>query len=121
MGEATPMHDLQPSTDALQDFMRPQPPKAAEAPTAPSAPVTTDLASMVAAAGISAATVGKEGQAGAGEMWTEEFVQQATSQFEQTMRMLMQQQQQKEQQEQQGKSTSFHTYSSSVSVFCYSC
>lgn len=101
------MQDFQLLTDALQDFVRPQPPKATQtstAPAVPSAPIATDLASMVAAAGINAATVGKEGQAGAGDMWTEEFVQQATAQFEQTMRVLMQQQQQKEQQQQQSKS-----------------
>lgn len=65
---------------------------------------------MVAAAGINAATVGKEGQPGEGDMWTEEFVQQATAQFEQTMRLLMQQQQQKEQQQQQkGESDQIHS------------
>lgn len=81
-------------SDALQDFIQPKPPKPTQAPTVPSAPFGTDLASLVTAAGITAAVGGQEGQPKPGDMWTEEFVQQATSQFEQTMRLLMQQQQQ---------------------------
>ncbi|XP_042226228.1 peroxisomal biogenesis factor 19-like [Homarus americanus] len=69
--------------DAIQDFNRPQLPKPA--------PVG-DLASKVAAMGIGAATsAGTDGAAG--NVWTEEFIQQATSNFEQTMRAIMEQQQ----------------------------
>uniref|UniRef100_A0A0P4WRK6 Peroxin-19 n=1 Tax=Scylla olivacea TaxID=85551 RepID=A0A0P4WRK6_SCYOL len=86
--------------DALQDFVQPKVPNPTQASTAPaSAPLGTDLASLVTAAGITAAVGGpggQEGQAKQGEMWTEEFVQQATAQFEQTMRLLMQQQQQQQ-------------------------
>ncbi|KAG0716511.1 Peroxisomal biogenesis factor 19 [Chionoecetes opilio] len=57
-------------------------------------PLATDLASLVTAAGITAAVGGQEGQAKPADMWTEEFVQNATAQFEQTMRLLMEQQQQ---------------------------
>ncbi|XP_045592503.1 peroxisomal biogenesis factor 19 [Procambarus clarkii] len=69
--------------DALQDFNKPQPIK----------PVPgADLASKVAALGIQAATsTGSDGAAG--DVWTEEFIQQATAQFEQTMRSLMEKQQ----------------------------
>lgn len=69
--------------DALQDFTKPQ-------PSALSQPVNVDLASAMAAFGISAATGGKEE---AQNVWTEEFIQQATANFEKTMRALMEQQQ----------------------------
>ncbi|KAK4315944.1 hypothetical protein Pmani_012856 [Petrolisthes manimaculis] len=82
--------------DALQDFTKPPPPMrpAAAAPPAP------DLAATVAALGVNAAMAEgqqqqnqeQQGMVG-GSMWTEEFIQQATSQFEQTMRAMMEQQQ----------------------------
>ncbi|XP_069943806.1 peroxisomal biogenesis factor 19 isoform X2 [Cherax quadricarinatus] len=69
--------------DALLDFNKPQPLKPAPG---------EDLASKVAALGIGAATsAGPDGAAG--NIWSEEFIQQATTQFEQTMRALMEQQQ----------------------------
>lgn len=71
------------------------PTAAAEAPTP-----APDLASAVAALGVNAAMAEgqqqqqqqQQGMVG-GSMWTEEFIQQATAQFEQTMRAIMEQQQ----------------------------
>lgn len=70
--------------DALQDFSKPQVPKSEPGPD-------VDLASKLAAMGIGAA-VSDSGGAPA-PIWTEEFIQQATANFEQTMRALMEQQQ----------------------------
>ena len=70
-------------SDALQDFTKTQPPPKAE-------PVNVDLASAIAALGVGAAAGGSQ----QGEnIWTEEFIQQATSNFEKTMRALMEQHQ----------------------------
>lgn len=69
--------------DAIQDFNKPPPAKpSAEAPSA-------DLASAMAALGVGAA-VSQGG--GENNIWTEEFIQQATANFEKTMRTLMEQQ-----------------------------
>ncbi|XP_068209870.1 peroxisomal biogenesis factor 19 [Palaemon carinicauda] len=69
--------------DALQDFTKPQ-------PSALSQPVNVDLASAMASMGVNVAAGGTEATQ---NVWTEEFIQQATANFEKTMRALMEQQQ----------------------------
>lgn len=69
----------------MQDFSKPQAPKSSPGPD-------TDLASKIAAMGIGAAIPGSAEGAPA-PVWTEEFIQQATANFEKTMRALMEQQQ----------------------------
>ncbi|KAK7069080.1 Peroxisome chaperone and import receptor [Halocaridina rubra] len=78
--EAVPDPDLDNLLDdALQDFTKPQP---ALHPPA----TNVDLAAAVAALGVGAATANPSEN-----IWTEGFIQQATANFERTMRELMEQ------------------------------
>lgn len=81
--ESVPDPDLDSLLDdALQDFTKPQPVPQATGPN-------VDLANAVAALGIGATTSGMNPTE---NIWTEEFIQQATANFEKTMRSLMEHQ-----------------------------